>query len=163
MNCQEMNSKLYLYADGELAEMEKQAVEAHAKECDACRELLAALEQENDLLGTATSEPLWDAERLDQLEKRLLGKTESRQPAIWQEFLELLVEAIRLGIPIILLCLFMAAIKFNSGIIYELEGAPSVAAANKSLIPSMIFIAGLMLLFGIFKYCQFHSLSKKTI
>ncbi len=163
MNCQEMNPKLYLYADGELTETEKQAVQAHAKECTACAALLAALEQENNLLGAATSAPLWDAERLDQLEKRLLRKTETRQPAIWQESLGLLADAVRLGIPIILLCLFMAAINFNAGAIYELAGAPSVAAAHRSLIPALFFISGSMLLFVIFKYCQFHSLSKRTI
>jgi hypothetical protein len=44
-----------------------------------------------------------------------------------------------------------------------LAGAPSMAAADKSLIAAQIFISGLMLLFVLFKYWQFHSLSKKTI
>ena len=163
MNCQEMDSELYLYADGELNEIERHAVEAHAKECTACGALLAALAQENNLLSAATSEPLWDAGRLDQLEKRLLRKTETRQPALWQEFLGLLTDAVRLGVPIIFLSLFMAAINFNAGAIYELAGAPSVAAGNRSLIPALIFVSGSMLLYVIFKYCQFHSLSKRTI
>ncbi len=163
MNCQEMIAKLYLDADGELAETEKRAVEAHVKECATCRALLAALKQENEVLHAATSEPLWDVERLDELEKHLLRKTGSRQPALWQELLGLLADAVWLGVLIILLCLFMAAIHFNAGAIYELAGAPSAAAANKSLIPAQIFISGLMLLFVIFKYRQFRALSTKSI
>jgi anti-sigma factor RsiW len=163
MNCQEINPKLYLYADGELAEVEKRTVEAHLKECSACRALLAALEQENELLGVVTLAPSWDVERLDQLEKRLLQKVESGQPTFGQEFLGLLADAAWLGILVMLLCIFMAAIHFNGGVIYELAGAPSVAAANRSLIPAQIFISGLMLFFVLIKYWQFHSLSKKTI
>ena len=161
MNCQDVNCKLYLYADGEMAGTEKRAVEAHLKECAACRALLAALEQENELLSAATSESLWDSERLDQLEKRLMQKTESRRPAMWQESLELLADAIRLGILILLLSLFMAAIHFNASALYELAGAPSIATANKSAIPAQIFISGLMLLSVIFRFCRFQSLSKK--
>jgi anti-sigma factor RsiW len=163
MNCQEINPKLYLHADGELATDEKLAVEAHLKECAACRVLLIALEQENELLGVVTSAPSWDVERLEQLEKRLLQKVEPGQPTLWQEFLGLLADAVWLGILVMLLCIFMAAIHFNGGVIYELAGAPSMAAADKSLIAAQIFISGLMLLFVLFKYWQFHSLSKKTI
>lgn len=162
MNCQEMNLKLYLYADGEMAGTEKGAVEAHLKECAGCRALLAALKQENELLGVATLEPSWDSGRLDYLEKRLLQKTESRRPATWQELLGLLTDAIRLGLLILLLSLFMAAIHFNAGAIYELVGAPSIPAANKSSIPAQIVICALMLLSVIFRYFRFHSLSKKS-
>ncbi len=163
MNCQEMNCKLYLYVDGEIAGTEKRTVEAHLEECVACRLLLASLEQENALLGAATSEPLWNSERLDCLEKRLRQKVEPRWSIFWQEFLGLLADAIRLGIPILLLSIFMAAIRFNAGAIYELAGTRSIAAANRSSIPAQIFISGLMLLIVIFRYCQFHSLSKKSI
>ena len=163
MNCREINLKLYLYADGELAAEEKRAVEAHLAECSACRALLSALEQENELLGVATSAPSWDVERLEQLEKRLLQKVEPGQPSLWQEFLGLLADAVWLGILVMLLCIFIVAIRFNSGVLYELAGATSAAAINKSLIPVHLFIAGLMLLFVLFKYCQFHSLSKKSI
>jgi anti-sigma factor RsiW len=163
MNCQEINPKLYLYADGELAAKEKRAVEAHLKECAACRVLLSALERENELLGVVTSEPSWDVERLVQLEKRLLQKVEPGRPVLWREFLGLLADAVWLGILIVLLCIFMAAIRFNGGVLYELAGAPSMVAAKKSLIPVQLFISGLMLLFVLFKYCQFHSLSKKSI
>jgi anti-sigma factor RsiW len=163
MNCQDVNCKLYLYADGEMAGTEKRAVEDHLKECAACRTLLVALEQENELLSAATSESLWDSKHLDQLEKRLLKKTETRQPSMWQEFFELLAYAFRLGMLILLLSLFMAAIHFNSGAIYELVGTASLAAANKSAIPAQIFISGLMLLFVVFRFCRFHLLSKKSI
>ena len=80
MNCREINLKLYLYADGELAAEEKRAVEAHLAECSACRALLSALEQENELLGVATSALSWDVERLEQLEKRLLQKQKMLAP-----------------------------------------------------------------------------------
>lgn len=162
MNCQEINLKLYPYADGEMAGTEKEAVEAHLNECAGCRALLAALKQENEVLGIATSEPSWDSERLDQLEKRLLQKTESRRPAIWQESLGLLTDAIRFGLLILLLSLFMAAIRFNAGAIYELVGASSIAAANRGSIPAQILVCGLMLLSIIFRYFRFHSLSKKS-
>jgi anti-sigma factor RsiW len=163
MNCQDMNCKLYLYADGEMAETEMRAVEAHLKECAACRALSAALEQENELLSAATSEAPWDSKRLDRLEKRLLKKTESRRTSMWQESFELLAYAFRLGMLILLLSLFMAAIHFNSGAIYELVGAPSIAAANKSAISAQIFVSGLMLLSVIFRFCRFQLLSKKSI
>lgn len=163
MNCQEVNRKLYLYADGEIEVTEKGAIEAHLKNCTDCRALLAALELENEILGIATSEPSWDSERLDNLEKRLLQKTESRRHAIWQEFLGLLGDAIRLGAPILLLSLFMAAIHFNAGAIYELVGTSSIAAANRSSIPAQTFVSGLMLLFVTFRYCRFLSLSKESI
>jgi anti-sigma factor RsiW len=163
MNCQEIHPKLYLYVDGELEAAEMMAVSAHLKECVACRTLLAELEQENKLLGVATSAPSWDAARLDQLEKRLLRKIEPERPSVWQEFLGLLADAAWLGMLIMLLCLFMAAIHFNGSVIYELAGASSMAAATKSLIPALFFVSGLILLFVLFKYSQFQSLSKKPI
>jgi anti-sigma factor RsiW len=163
MNCRGIHPKLYLYVDGELEAAEMVAVSAHLKECAACRTLLAELEQENELLGAAVSAPAWDAARLDQLEKQLLRKTEPGRPAVWQELLGFLADAVWLGILIMILCLFMAAIHFNGGVIYELAGATSMAAATNSLIPALIFISGLTLLFVLFKFSQFRSLSKKTI
>jgi anti-sigma factor RsiW len=163
MNCQDVSCKLYLYVDGEMPLSDKRVIESHLEECETCRALFAALEQENELLSAVTSEAPWESERLDRLEERILQKTESRQSGRWQESLALLADATRIGTLILILSLFLAAIHFNAGALYELAGAPSIAAANKSAIPAQIFISGLMLLSVIFRFYRVQSLSKKSI
>ena len=71
MNCQEINPKLYLLADGELTDSEMQEVKAHLAECADCRILLVSLESENEILSEAARVSLWEHERLLLLENRL--------------------------------------------------------------------------------------------
>jgi len=72
MNCQAINPKLYLLADGELMDSEMQEVQAHLAECSDCRILLVSLTSENEILSEAARVSLWEPERLLLLEKRLL-------------------------------------------------------------------------------------------
>jgi anti-sigma factor RsiW len=71
MNCQEVNPKLYLFADGELTDSEMREVKAHLAECADCRILLVSLESENEILSEAARVSLWEPERLLLLENRL--------------------------------------------------------------------------------------------
>jgi predicted anti-sigma-YlaC factor YlaD len=71
VNCQEINPKLYLLADGELMDSEMQEVKAHLAECADCRILLVSLESENEILSDAARVSLWEPERLLLLEDRL--------------------------------------------------------------------------------------------
>jgi anti-sigma factor RsiW len=72
MNCQEINPKLYLLADGELMDSGMQEVKAHLAECADCRILLVSLKSENEILSEAARVSLWEPERLLLLENRLL-------------------------------------------------------------------------------------------
>jgi anti-sigma factor RsiW len=162
MNCVEMNPKLYFLADDELPAAEMQPVKEHLKQCAACRELLDALRQENTILGAETTVPAWDAAQLEKLETQLLRKIDSGQPAPWQEFLGFASETLGFGILIILICLVMQAARFNSGVLYELMHAGSMLAASKSLLSALLFVAGFGLMFFLYQYGQFLSLSKRT-
>ena len=70
MNCQEINPRLYLLADGELLDSEMQAVRGHLAGCADCRSLLISIERENDILSEAATVPLWKPEQLRLLENQ---------------------------------------------------------------------------------------------
>jgi hypothetical protein len=163
MNCREIDPKLYLYADGELAAEEKPGVEEHLSECANCQTLLAALHRENEIISAAAIIPSWNSEQLVQLEKQLLAKTKVDRPFIWQEFPGLVKEALWLGALAAVLCLVMQAFRFNPGFLYEWIGVESLTAACKSLSLAQFYIAGSTFLFFLFKYRQSNSFSKSAL
>jgi anti-sigma factor RsiW len=57
MTCDRAN-QIYAYYDGELPAEQRQAVEAHLRECTQCRELLAQLQALSSLFVSARLEPM---------------------------------------------------------------------------------------------------------
>lgn len=73
MNCNEAQTRLDLYVEGELSPDERRGVETHLRSCPACRRRLANLEQMVTLLHTLPRE-----EPMPELTARILARLEER-------------------------------------------------------------------------------------
>jgi Ca-activated chloride channel family protein len=84
MNCKEIHPLLTQYLLGDLIEDQRQAVEAHLAECDACRAERDALEPTLALLTEALSEPAMSRPRLSaDRRERILHPGRVRRTIEW--------------------------------------------------------------------------------
>jgi anti-sigma factor RsiW len=80
MDCDEIRTMLAGYADGELAALEQEAVEAHLAHCGPCRALLADQKRVQRVLESYTPPPV-PAERWGAMSRHLAGELAGREHA----------------------------------------------------------------------------------
>ena len=78
MDCDEIRTMLAGYADGELAALEQEAVEAHLAHCGPCRALLADQKRVQRVLESYTPPPV-PAERWGAMSRHLAGELAGRE------------------------------------------------------------------------------------
>ncbi len=92
-SCESIENMLAAFMDDELADNERQRVEAHLKTCAACRELLAELKETNELVMSAAdySDQAVDFEKMwenIQSEVNLSPSFSDRIVDLWRHFKE---------------------------------------------------------------------------
>jgi anti-sigma factor RsiW len=75
MNCVDWEERIALYAGGDLAPAEAQAVERHVAECAGCQMLLSGLRQSLALVREVHSEPV-EAAHFAAVRARVLAELE---------------------------------------------------------------------------------------
>jgi anti-sigma factor RsiW len=83
MNCVDWEERVALYAGGDLAAVEAQAVERHVAECSACQVLLSGLRGSLALVREAHAEPV-EAAHLAAVRARVLAELERAPAGRWR-------------------------------------------------------------------------------
>jgi hypothetical protein len=83
MNCGDWQERIALYAGGDLAPVEVQAVERHVEECAGCQMLLSGLRQSLGLLLEAHGEPV-EAAHFAAVRARVLAELERGRARAWR-------------------------------------------------------------------------------
>lgn len=83
MNCVDWEERIALYAGGDLAPAETQAVEGHVAECAGCQVLLSGLRESLSLAREAHGEPV-DAAHFAAVRARVLAEVENRPARRWR-------------------------------------------------------------------------------
>jgi anti-sigma factor RsiW len=83
MNCVEWEERVALYAGGDLAPAEAQALERHVAECSGCQVLLSGLSESLALIRDAHAEPV-EAAHFAAVRARVLAELERGRASRWR-------------------------------------------------------------------------------